>query len=91
MEIINGRDTSHIVNRLAGQQSSPRCDEYHLMQLDQKLQLVRDRTAGVALGNSTGFYLHGNGGIGKSYTVLSELERLQVSFKLFNSHITFPK
>jgi hypothetical protein len=63
-------------------------DERHLERLDQKLQLVRDRTAAVALGYSNGLFLYGDGGVGKSYTVLQELERLKADCKLFNSRMT---
>jgi hypothetical protein len=65
-----------------------RQDEENLARLEQKLQLVRDRTTAVARGYSTGLFLHGSGGIGKSYTVLNELVRLQANFKLFNSRMT---
>jgi hypothetical protein len=63
-------------------------DKEHLHRLEQKFQLVRDRTGAVVKGYSTGFYLHGNGGIGKSYVVVNELERLQANYKLFNSRMT---
>ena len=65
-----------------------RQDEENLARLEQKLQLVRDRTHAVAEGYSTGFFLYGGGGLGKSYTVLNELARLQANFKLFNSQMT---
>ena len=42
----------------------------------------------MALGFSNGFFLHGTGGIAKSYTVLNELQRLGVDFKLFNSRMS---
>src|SRR4051812_30873638 len=54
----------------------PAEDQSHLEQYEGKLQLVRDYVRGVALGYSAGFYLHGAGGISKSFTVLGELERL---------------
>lgn len=63
-------------------------DEVHLASYDAKLQLVRDYTKGVALGFSNGFFLHGTGGIAKSFTVLGELQRLNVDFKLFNSRMS---
>jgi hypothetical protein len=63
-------------------------DEKHLARRERKLQLVRDRTRAVALGYATGLYLYGNGGIGKSYTVLTELRRLQANYKVFNSRMT---
>ncbi len=63
-------------------------DQQYLDQYESKLELVRDYTRGVALGYSAGFYLHGAGGISKSFTVLGELERLQANFKLFNSRMS---
>lgn len=63
-------------------------DRTHLADLEQHLQLVRDRTSGVATGYATGFFLHGEGGVGKSYTVLQELERLKANYKIFNSRMT---
>ncbi|MGO8744671.1 MAG: hypothetical protein ACLQNE_01655 [Thermoguttaceae bacterium] len=66
----------------------PTEDDLHLQSYEAKLQLVRDYTKGVALGFSNGFFLHGTGGIAKSYTVLDELQRLSVDFKLFNSRMS---
>jgi len=63
-------------------------DDLHLAAYESKLQLVRDYVKGVALGFSNGFFLHGTGGIAKSYTVLNELQRLGVDFKLFNSRMS---
>src|SRR5262249_55017126 len=44
--------------------------------------------ASVATGRSTGLYLFGRGGIGKTHTVVKELERIDVPFKLCNSRMT---
>lgn len=66
----------------------PSEDELHLQAYQNKLQLVRDYVRGVALGFSNGFFLHGTGGIAKSFTVLGELQRLCVDFKLFNSRMS---
>jgi hypothetical protein len=44
-------------------------DAGHLESLDKKLAVVRTRTRSVADGFTTGFYLWGEGGISKSYTV----------------------
>lgn len=74
-------------NQLPSKHEHPE-NKNHLASLESKLQLVRDRTRAVVLGFSTGFFLFGNGGTGKSYTVLKELERLQANFKLFNSRMT---
>lgn len=59
-----------------------------LERLDAKWQIVRDCTASVATGRSTGFYLFGNGGVGKSHNVIAELRRHAVPFKVFNSRMT---
>jgi hypothetical protein len=72
------------------------CDAHELSPQDQrnfetlngKLQLVRDYTASVATGRTTGFYLYGPGGCGKSYAVLEELARREVPYRLFNSRMT---
>src|SRR4051812_3906087 len=62
--------------------------QQQLAQLEAKLQMVRDRVTTVAKGYATGLYLHGEGGVGKSYTVLQELERLRAKFVMFNSRMT---
>lgn len=59
-----------------------------LAQLERKLQLVRDRTAAVVMKYASGFFLHGQGGVGKSFTVLEELRRLKANYKLSNSRMT---
>jgi hypothetical protein len=63
-------------------------DRHHLEQLEAKLQMVRDRVGGVAKGYDTGLYLHGEGGVGKSFTVLEELQRLRTDHVVFNSRMT---
>ena len=63
-------------------------DEQNLHSLEAKLQIVRDRTRSVALGYRNGLHLWGEGGIGKSYCVLSELDRMKASFVLHNSRLT---
>src|SRR5262249_46946852 len=63
-------------------------DRRYLEQYEGKLQLVRDYVRGVALGYSAGCYLHGAGGISKSFTVLAELEKLGVGYKVFNSRMS---
>ena len=63
-------------------------DVKHLKDLDAKMAIVRDRTGSVALRYTTGFFLYGEGGVGKSYSVLKELERLKVDYKLHNSRMT---
>jgi len=73
---------------LPDQSATTNPDEVHLAAYEAKLQLVRDYTKGVALGFSNGFFLFGTGGIAKSFTVLGELQRLGVDFKLFNSRMS---
>ena len=63
-------------------------DATALATLGQKLALVEDRVTAVALGNQTGLYLFGGGGIGKSHAVLKRLEAMGASYKLFNSRMT---
>src|SRR4051812_366641 len=58
-----------------------------LASLDRKLQLVRDRVHSVARKYSNGFYLWGEGGTSKSYTVEETLEPL-CPYKLTNSRLT---
>jgi hypothetical protein len=53
-----------------------------LVSLDKKLQLVRDRVRGVALGFHHGGFMHGRAGIGKSYLVKSVLDEMVVSGEL---------
>jgi len=63
-------------------------DLKHLEELEGKLQIIRDRTRSVALGYRNGLHLWGEGGIGKSYSVLSELDRLKADYVLNNSRLT---
>jgi hypothetical protein len=66
----------------------PEEDQQFLARYQRKLQLVRDRTAGVVLGYYTGFILHGPGGVSKSYTVMQSLEEMQANYRLSNSRLT---
>jgi hypothetical protein len=63
-------------------------DEEHLATLEGKIQIIRDRTRGVACGYRTGMYLWGEGGIGKSYAVISTLDTLKADYLLSNSRLT---
>lgn len=63
-------------------------DAQLLASLEHKLQLVRDRVQGVAEGYQTGFYLWGEGGTSKSYTVEQTLQQLGKPYKLTNSRVT---
>src|SRR5579884_1645571 len=59
-----------------------------LASLEQKLQLIRDRVRGVAEGYANGFYLWGEGGTSKSFTVEETLKKLHKPFKLSNGRVT---
>ena len=63
-------------------------DRAALAELDGKLSIVRDAVRGTAEHFSTGFLLHGEAGIGKSHTVLNELQRLSATFVVHNSRMT---
>jgi hypothetical protein len=63
-------------------------DAQLLASLEGKLQVVRDRVQGVAEGYYAGFYLFGEGGTSKSFTVEETLKRLNTSYKLTNSRVT---
>lgn len=63
-------------------------DHMYLEALETKLQIVRDRTRSVARRYRNGMYLWGEGGIGKSYSVISELDRLKIDYILTNSRLT---
>src|SRR4051794_36873359 len=83
------QDTQHDgeAGERAGDAPSPR-DLANLAALEPKLQLVRDYVNQVVARLTTGMYLFGEGGIGKSYTVLMELERLKADYKVYNSRMT---
>jgi hypothetical protein len=60
----------------------------HLESLERKLQLIRDYTTRVALGLTPGLFVWGAGGIGKSYTVVRQLDALEANHQLLNSRVT---
>jgi hypothetical protein len=59
-----------------------------LATLEAKNQVVRDLVTGVAKKFKTGLFLHGDGGLGKSFTVLRHLEYLQATYQLYNSRMS---
>ena len=63
-------------------------DQAALESLERKLQVIRDWVTGVAKGFKHGLFLHGSGGNGKSYAVLSQLRQLEVPYQLHNSRMT---
>ncbi len=54
----------------------------------KRSKLIVDRVRSVALGYSTGFFLHGEGGSGKTYTVTNALHDLGSDWILHNSDMT---
>lgn len=63
-------------------------DQANLASLRKKIHLLFDLVTGVAKGYKTGLFLHGPGGVGKSYNVLKHLKDLDVPHILFNSRMT---
>jgi hypothetical protein len=63
-------------------------DRQHIASLERKFQIVRDFVAEVVAGLTTGLYLYGEGGIGKSFTVIRELETMKADFKVYNSRMS---
>jgi hypothetical protein len=63
-------------------------DQDYLIAYESKLVRVRAGVEQVALGYESGMHLWGAGGVGKSFTVLKELDRLEVDYKLSNSRLT---
>jgi hypothetical protein len=59
-----------------------------LASLEKKLQVIRDLVTGVAMLFKFGLFLFGGGGIGKSYTVLDQLRRLNVPYVLRNTKMS---
>jgi hypothetical protein len=63
-------------------------DIIHLQNHEACQQLIRARVMGVVKAYATGFYLHGEGGIGKSFEVITTLEHAKANFKLINSRVS---
>jgi hypothetical protein len=63
-------------------------EEATLKNMEGKLRSVRSAVRGVVKDYHTGLLLHGEGGTGKSYTVLNELKELGAKYTLHNSRIT---
>lgn len=63
-------------------------DQRYLAEVEKKFQVLRDFTRSVATGRTTGLYVWGPGGCGKSRTIIEQLEHLAVPYKLFNSRMT---
>jgi hypothetical protein len=56
--------------------------------LNERLKLLRDQVIGVAKGYSTGLYLHGPAGHGKSHAIVSTLTERGVPFEHHQGHVT---
>jgi hypothetical protein len=87
----NGRGRPHVAQpegTASAELALCTADLRQLEELEKKLQSVRDLTAMVADGRSTGLYVWGAGGCGKSHTVVEELSRLRVPYRLYNSRMT---
>ncbi len=63
-------------------------DKTHLAALEPISELVRDRVRSVVNHLSTGLWLWGSGGVGKSFLVLEELKKLKSHYVLHNSRMT---
>jgi hypothetical protein len=63
-------------------------DRARLAELEPKHKLIRDRVRGVVNSIHTGFYLWGDGGTSKSYTVLDELQQRKADYVVHNSRMT---
>jgi hypothetical protein len=63
-------------------------DKAALASLEKKHQVVCDHVTAVARGYKSGLYLYGSGGVGKSFTVLRHLEKLDAAHQLYNSRMT---
>ncbi len=63
-------------------------DKRELASLEKKFQMLRDLTTAVAQRFKNGLFLYGDGGVGKSYTVLTHLKYLDATYLLFNSRMT---
>ncbi len=65
-------------------------DAENLERLEKKLALIRDRVRSVAFRYNTGFFLHGDGGTGKSFVVQGELESLDTRWIRHNASMSAP-
>jgi hypothetical protein len=63
-------------------------DRGHFETLEKKQALIRDRVRGVTSHLSTGFYLWGQGGTSKSFTVTDELKLQHADYILHNSRMS---
>ncbi len=66
----------------------PNRNQDPLKSLKNKFLIIFDLVTAVALGFKHGLFLHGGGGIGKSYSVINRLKELAVAYQLFNSRMS---
>ncbi len=59
-----------------------------LQSFDKKMEHIRVKVCGVVMHYDVGMFLWGEGGHGKSHTVINELERLEAKYVLHNSRLT---
>lgn len=59
-----------------------------LVELQQRLKVIRDRVRGVALRQHTGFYLFGRPGTSKTHTVRTTLDEMGTQYEEHSGHIT---
>ena len=63
-------------------------DQQYLEEFERRLDLVRDRTRGVAERYQNGTYLVGRAGSGKTFTVLETLKRLNMPYAYRNGRMS---
>jgi hypothetical protein len=63
-------------------------DQAHLDTLMPKLAVIRDRVRGLVASFQTGLFLWGEGGTGKSFTVIDELNAMKADYLVHNSRMT---
>jgi len=63
-------------------------DKAALKSLDDKLAEVKNMTTLCACGDLHGLYIWGEGGIGKSYTVIQRLKQLKAEYHLQNTRLS---
>lgn len=65
-------------------------DRKHLASLNEKNRALRDRVTLCAEGYGNGVYIWGDGGIGKSYGVITTLMEMKKPFILHNTRLSAP-
>jgi hypothetical protein len=75
-------------NKQTGKLALSADDQQYLEEYERRLDLVRDRTRGVAERYQNGCYLTGRAGSGKTYTVLETLKNLNVPYAYRNARMS---